>query len=84
MTSPMTQCSGCGCEFDPDSPPGTFTQCTPCDCAKIDQAMIRYAVYGTRSTGKHPGMTFPSGGTIPTPEDTRWAIEMLVPRESGS
>jgi hypothetical protein len=36
---------------------------------------VWYAHHGSVSTPTHPGMSFPSGGTIPTPQDTRLALK---------
>ena len=50
--------------------PGTFSNCPECDWKALARLMRWYADHGTRSTRKRPGMSFPSGGTIPTPEDS--------------
>lgn len=64
--------------------PGTFDDCPRCDTEALNRRLRSYADHGARSTRKSLGMSFPSGSTIPTPEDTAWAHvlldEMGIPR----
>ncbi len=57
--------------------PGTFSNCPECDWKALARFMRSYAADGKRSARKYPGMSFPSGGTIPTPEDSAAAHTLL-------
>ena len=45
--------------------------------SRAEQQLRWYASHGTPGTLKAPGMTFASGGTMPTPEDTAAAHALL-------
>ncbi len=74
---PQRTCARCRSRLTGPPIPGTFTDCPACDIEAISQFMRNYADQGCHGTRKRPGMSFPSGATVPTPEESAQAHELL-------